>query len=601
MSLSPQFLDELRSRTLMSALVGKSLKITKAGREFKGCCPFHNEKTPSFYVNDEKGFYHCFGCSAHGDAIRWMTDQRGLGFMDAVKELADAAGMEVPAADPRAAEKAERANSLYDVMTAAADWFVEQLGGIEGAGARAYLEKRGLKPAIIKAFGLGFAPDTRGKLKTALAHFGEEKLIESGLLIKVEEKDSYDRFRGRLMIPIRDPRGRVIAFGGRIIGAGEPKYLNSPDTPLFDKGRTLYNLDAAGPESRKTGRVIVVEGYMDVIALAQAGMRDAVAPLGTALTEHQLERLWHYTNVPLLCFDGDSAGQKAAIRAGNRALPNLKPGYSLDFVTLPVGEDPADFVERGAGAALEKLFSSTRKGLAQTLWEYEVISEPTNTPEARAGLKERLISLSATIQNKLVSDEYRSTLQSLWWETFGWGRKTISDVRASMFSYREEPNKQLRGAFLKAVLYGFMRYPAVLRGELEALASLAIDDPHLDSWRNVLFEAAVQRPDLDEDMIDTILAQSDVSPIEARDLRRDLAFTFYFKNHEDGAQHLREVVATLNAEQMIEIELARASERFKAATEDGHWAEQQRLFSAREALMKRLRELVDNDELEMTG
>ncbi len=253
MTLSPQWLDELRARTLLSALVGKTIKITKAGREFKGCCPFHNEKTPSFYVNDDKGFYHCFGCSAHGDAIRWMTDQRGLGFMDAVKELAQAAGMEVPAGDPRAAERAERANSLYDVMTAAADWFAEQLQGIEGAEARAYLAKRGITPATIKTFGLGFAPDARGKLKTALAHFGEDRLIESGLLISVEEKESYDRFRGRLMIPIRDPRGRVIAFGGRILGAGEPKYLNSPDTPLFDKGRTLYNLDLAGPVSRKRG------------------------------------------------------------------------------------------------------------------------------------------------------------------------------------------------------------------------------------------------------------------------------------------------------------------------------------------------------------
>ncbi|MFM8543246.1 MAG: DNA primase, partial [Chakrabartia sp.] len=284
MTLSPAWLDELRARTQLSTLVARTVKITKAGREYRGCCPFHNEKTPSFYVNDEKGFYHCFGCSAHGDAIRWMTDHRGLPFMEAVKELADAAGLEVPAQDPREREKTERANSLYDVMTAAAEWFVAQLEGHEGAAARAYLQQRGLTQKTVKSYKIGFALDGKTRLKTALAHFGEDKLIEAGLLIKVDDKDSYDRFRGRLMIPIHDARGRVIAFGGRILGQGEPKYLNSPDTPLFDKGRTLYHLDRASPASRKSGRVIVVEGYMDVIALAQAGIEDTVAPLGTALT-----------------------------------------------------------------------------------------------------------------------------------------------------------------------------------------------------------------------------------------------------------------------------------------------------------------------------
>ena len=243
-------------RSLLSALIGRTVKITKAGREFRACCPFHNEKTPSFYVNDEKGFYHCFGCSAHGDAIRWMTDQRGLPFMDAIKELAQAAGMEVPAADPRAAERAERANSLYDVMTAAAEWYSQSLQGIEGAEARAYLERRGLRQEWITTFGIGFAPDSKSKLKTALNRFGMDKLVEAGLLISVDDKEPYDRFRGRIMIPIRDARGRVIAFGGRILGAGEPKYLNSPDTPLFDKGRTLYNLDRAAAFARKAGRII---------------------------------------------------------------------------------------------------------------------------------------------------------------------------------------------------------------------------------------------------------------------------------------------------------------------------------------------------------
>ena len=290
MTLSPAWLDELRSRTTLSAIIAPTVKLIRAGREWKACCPFHNEKTPSFTVNDDKHFYHCFGCGAHGDAIRFLTDHRGLPFMDAVKELAAKAGMEVPAPDPRSKERSERASSLTEVTAAAQRWFAEQLQGIAGAAARDYCKRRGIGPETIERFGIGLAPDTRGALKTALASLGEDRLIETGMLIKPEEpgKASYDRFRGRLMFPVRDARGQVIAFGGRILGEGEPKYLNSPDTPLFDKGRTLYNIDRAGPASRKAGRLIVVEGYMDVIALDRAEIAEAAPPNGTAVTEAQL-------------------------------------------------------------------------------------------------------------------------------------------------------------------------------------------------------------------------------------------------------------------------------------------------------------------------
>ena len=293
-TLSPQWLDELRARTTLSSVIMPSVKLIRAGREWKACCPFHNEKTPSFTVNDDKGFYHCFGCGAHGDAIRFLTDQRGMPFMDAVKELAAKAGMEVPAPDPRANEQAERTASLTDVLAEVAKWYSEQLGGLAGADARDYLKRRGIDAATAQRFGLGLAPDNRTALKRALGKLGEDRLIETGMLIQPEldEKESYDRFRGRLMIPIRDPRGRVIGFGGRILGEGEPKYLNSPQTILFDKGRTLYNLDRAGPASRTAKRLIVVEGYMDVIGLDRAGISEVVAPNGTALTEGQLERLW---------------------------------------------------------------------------------------------------------------------------------------------------------------------------------------------------------------------------------------------------------------------------------------------------------------------
>ena len=412
MTLTPQWLDELRARISLSGVIGRTTRLTKAGHEWKACCPFHDEKSPSFTVNDTKGFYHCFGCGAHGDVIRWMTDQRGLSFMDAVKELASEAGMEVPAPDPRAAEAAEKRDSLHDVMAAAQAWFAERLASDEGAKARAYLATRGFNARTVERFGCGYAPEGRQALKTALSRFPEAMLIEAGLRILVDEKEPYDRFRGRLMLPIEDARGRVIAFGGRILDAEKkdaPKYLNSPDTPLFDKGRTLYNLHRAGPASRKTARIVVVEGYMDVIALAAAGIEDAVAPLGTALTERQIEMLWRLVEVPTLCFDGDAAGQRAAMRAATRALPLLRPGHSLKIVRLPAGMDPDDLIRRDGAGAMERLLAEPRS-LLDTLWEHERDALPLASPEDKAGLKARLMAHVDTIADRDIQALYRRDL-----------------------------------------------------------------------------------------------------------------------------------------------------------------------------------------------
>lgn len=324
MALSPQWLDELRARVTLSGVVMRTTKLQRAGREWKACCPFHDEKSPSFYVNDAKGFYHCFGCGVHGDVIRWMTDQRGLAFMDAVKELAAEAGMEVPAPDPRSAERAERQAGLHEVMQAAQDFFRASLDTSAGAPAREYLHSRGFDAHTEQRFGFGYAPNARNAIAGALNQFDRSMLVEAGLLIAVDDKEPYDRFRDRLTISIHDPRGRVIGFAARILNADKkdaPKYLNSPDTPLFDKGRTLFNLHRAGPASRKSGRMVVVEGQMDAVAMAAAGFEEAVAPMGTALTEHQLQLLWRLVDAPVLCFDGDSAGQRAAMRAITRALP----------------------------------------------------------------------------------------------------------------------------------------------------------------------------------------------------------------------------------------------------------------------------------------
>ena len=409
--LSPQWLDELRARVTLSSVIMRTTKLQRAGREWKACCPFHNEKTPSFTVSDEKGFYHCFGCGAHGDVIRWMTDQRGLPFMDAVKELAAEAGMEVPRPDPIAAQRAEKRASLVDVMEAAQQYYVDNLHGADGERARQYLRSRGFSRRIVEQFGFGFAPDSKVATKGALSQFEEPMLIEGGLLISVDDKAPYDRFRDRLMLPIQDRRGRVIAFGGRILESrdGVAKYLNSPDTPLFDKGRTLYNLHRAGPASRQSDRIVVVEGYMDVIALANAGIEDAVAPLGTALTEMQLELLWRMVDVPLLCFDGDNAGQRAAMRAISRALPMLQPGKSLSITRLPAGLDPDDLIKQQGAGAMEKLLAAPAS-LLETLWQFERDAQELRTPEDKAGLKARLLEHADAIQHPDIRALYRREL-----------------------------------------------------------------------------------------------------------------------------------------------------------------------------------------------
>ena len=608
MALSTQFLDELRARVLLSGLIGKSLKLQRAGREWKACCPFHNEKTPSFTINDEKGFYHCFGCGAHGDAIRWMTDHRGLPFMDAVKELAAAAGMEVPAPDPRHAERAERAAGLHEVMTAAARWFTEQLDGIEGATARGYLEKRGVSEEMRRAFGLGLAPDSKSKLKTALKGFGEEKLIEAGLLISVEEKAPYDRFRDRLMIPIRDARGRVIAFGGRILGEGEPKYLNSPDTPLFDKGRTLYNLDRASAAARKSGRVIVVEGYMDVIALAQAGIEEAVAPLGTALTEAQLERLWRMTDVPLLCFDGDAAGQKAAIRAAERALPMLAPGRSLAFLTLPKGQDPDDLVRAGGAAAFEAL-AANPEPLVDRLWRFAVDAGPLATPEQRAGLRRRLTDMAQSIGDPDVRQQYLAEFRGRF-EAAYLTRPRQFERRSGSFKpfvplRPASPQARSIGAggidriLAKAVVAGLLRFPEELARHMEALGGVDFQDPLVDRLIHALVDIALEDQALDTERLTTILAATEFNEL-ARDLLRadSLRFSFTRKDAEpEGAKaDLSEAIQVLVLRPELDMALAEATSRLQARFDEATYAEQQRLRALRVETERRLANLMQGDE-----
>jgi DNA primase len=611
MSLSPQWIDELRSRITLSSVIGRTVRILKAGREFKACCPFHGEKTPSFTINDEKGFYHCFGCGAHGDVIRWMTEQRGLSFMDAIKDLAEEAGMEVPAPDPRSAERAQKQAGLHDAMAAAQGFFMARLEAPEGATARAYLAMRGFRREIVEQFGFGYAPEGRQAMKSALIDLPEALLIEGGLRIVVDGKEPYDRFRGRLMLPIQDARGRVIAFGGRILDKTKtdaPKYLNSPDTPLFDKGRTLYNQHRASPASRQSGRIIVVEGYMDVIALANAGFADAVAPLGTALTETQIEMLWKMVETPILCFDGDAAGQRAAMRAVTRALPLLRPAHSLRIVRMPPGQDPDELIKAHGPQAMEAALGEAQS-LLDTLWAHERDALPTDTPEAKAGLKARLMAHVDTITDKDIKSLYRSELlerfsgfafprreggdrapfaprpqQQRQWQPprpgGRFGKSFVPDVphpRTAEMVARAAP---WRAAALDAVVAGLARLPWVIAAQIEALSRLADEDRRID----LLVDTAMSRQGLDPDTIVTILRDRGFMP-PVQEPVKGMGFTFLHGDDEAARAQLVDVIGILTERPQIERALAAASAQ--ADRSEAAFAEQQRLRVCLQDVQKR--------------
>ena len=592
MSLSPAFLDELRMRTTLSSVIGRHVKLRKAGREWKACCPFHKEKTPSFTVNDEKAFYHCFGCGAHGDAIRYITETRGLAFIDAVKELADAAGMAMPAPDPQQRERQEQATGLRDVTEAAALWFADQLRANVGIEARAYLERRGLDMAAQGAFRLGFAPDSRGAIVEGLKEYPRDQLIEAGLVIQPDDagRDPYDRFRGRLIFPIRDPRGRVIAFGGRIIGDGEPKYLNSPDTPLFDKGRTLFNLDRAAPASRSSGRIIVVEGYMDVIALDSAGIGEVVAPLGTALTEHQIPLLWRLSDEPIVCFDGDAAGQKAAARAADRALSIVQPGKSLRFAALPPGEDPDDLLRRAGRKAFEAVIAAARP-MSEMLYASQRDTDNTATPEGRAGLKVNLDALAAKCQNAEIAREYRRAFSAFFYDEFGWRKSERKEIEKAIIGSGPHGRRELMPLYTRSMLYGLSRFPAMLGANSETIARVEIAEHDFERWREVLLNATFARPNLDSDAVRAILDASDLSQTARFDLRHDLRFPWVV-GIDAAARKLTALIELLGEECALDQELGRLNVAMAA---DSSLEAYDRIESERERLRGKKRALYDSN------
>ncbi|BEV02216.1 DNA primase [Novosphingobium olei] len=411
MALPASFLDEIRARTRLSALIGRSVKVTKAGREFKACCPFHHEKTPSFTINDEKGFYHCFGCGAHGDAMRWLTDHDGLPFVEAVKELAALAGMEVPAPSAQAREHAERVETVRGALDVAQAIYARQL--IEAGAVMQYLAQRCIGPAEIEAFGLGYARGQDGSLRGS--GIGAKLGQAAGLLTTRDDGTIRELFHDRITIPIHDARGRIIGFGARVWPgrrSDTPKFVNSPDGPLFDKGRTLFNLHRAAAAARPQAenRLLVVEGYFDVVALARAGFAACVAPMGTALTEAQLERCWRLHHRPIVLFDGDDAGRKAALRACRTALPMLGPGQELAVALLPEGRDPDDLLRMDAtGMGAKTIQGRIEEARSAQAFLFDSIAGaigPDAEPETRAGAWAELAALAAEIADGETRAQY---------------------------------------------------------------------------------------------------------------------------------------------------------------------------------------------------
>ncbi len=425
MRFTPHFLDEIRARLPVSQVVSRRVALKKKGREWLGLSPFKTEKTPSFTVNDQKGFYHCFATGEHGNIFDFVMKTEGLSFPEAVERLAQEAGLQLPVREARDEAHEDERQRHYRLLEAAAAFFVDSLAASVGSEARRYLDRRGLRRETRERFRLGYAPGSRSALKTHLAKAGFTipEMIATGMLIGGPDiPEPYDRFRDRVIFPIADMKGRVIAFGGRALDPAAPaKYLNSPETPLFHKGHNLYNVHQARAAAHAKGRIVVVEGYMDVVALAEAGIEEAVAPLGTALTETQVQLLWRLVPEPILCFDGDGAGRKAAHRAVDTALPHLKPGTSLSFAFLPDGLDPDDLVRQQGADAVEHVLAKARP-LVDVLFEREWATGDWSTPERRARLEQQMRKLVAGIADGGVRGHYERDVRDRLWQAWGKSR-----------------------------------------------------------------------------------------------------------------------------------------------------------------------------------
>jgi DNA primase len=573
MRFTPQFLDELRARLPVSEVVGRRVKLKKAGREWKGLSPFQQEKSPSFTVNDQKGFYHDFSSGKHGDIITFLMETEGVGFTEAVERLAAMAGVPLPAVTPDAARHEERRKTLHDVMELAAKFFADTLASRTGAKARGYLADRAISPATQLQFRIGYAQGERFALKEYLGSQGisADDMVEAGLLIAGDDIPvPYDRFRDRVMFPITDVRGRVIAFGGRALEKDvAAKYLNSPETPLFHKGDNLYNLAAARLATHNGAPLVVVEGYVDVIAMVGAGFAASVAPLGTALTENQLALLWKMADEPILCFDGDKAGQKAAWRAADLALPHLLPGKSLRFALLPEGQDPDDLARTSGRAAIEEVIGAAR-GLAEVIWSREIEGGSFATPERRAALEKRIGEISNSIRDEVVRRYYRQDLGERLQRSFapeaGRGGYARSGYRSGATgSHSGESGRRFfpRGPFTPGAAGRFAspggRAPAssqtINRGPYQAASSQLAASPIMRGQRSamsrreaLILQSLINHPWLLHDHLEEVAALELAHP-EAHKLRAGIIAAFANDHHHspDASEQSEKMRADLAA------------------------------------------------------
>ncbi len=528
MSLPNGFLDELRDRVTLSAIVGRKVtwdmrKSNQGKGDFWAPCPFHHEKSPSFHVDDRKGFYYCFGCHAKGDALTFIKETENLGFMEAVEVLARHAGMQMPVRDPREVQQADRRSQLIAVMDEAIKWMRLQLRTAAAEPARAYLARRGLSEAAQERWGIGWAPDSANALFTALKQKGisDDLIIASGVCAKSDDgRAPYDRFRGRIIFPIRDGRGRAISLGGRSLDPNaRAKYLNGPETEIFDKGRNLFNLAAAREAAGKGKPLIVAEGYMDVIALVEAGFAAAVAPLGTAVTADQLALMWRIHDEPIIALDGDSAGIRAGLRVVDLALPLVQAGKGLRFARLPAGLDPDDLIKTQGPAAMQAALDAAQP-MVNLLWAREIEGRSFDSPERKASLDKSLRAHIARIQDPSIRTHYGEDINRLRKELFGQkAREWTPFVRGRPRAAPELPPLPATKGSLLATASGAVQ--EVLR-EAVILATL-ITHPALIRR----FESAIERLVLvGEDhprLRDTLLSHADADAAQLHDALQNAA------------------------------------------------------------------------------
>lgn len=489
------FIEDLKQRLPISKLIGSRVKLSRRGANYLGCCPFHQEKTPSFTVSDQKGSYYCFGCHAHGDIIQFVSETDKLSFADTITYLANIAGVELPKLKPEDKKKIDTQNSLIEVVAKANNWFVKQLKLSSNHQAYEYLLNRKLNEQDINNFSIGYAP-AKGLIKYLQAEgISLDFMMEAGLIIKTENKDYIERFRERIIFPIFNQKNQVVGFGGRSLDAEKmPKYLNSPETALFKKNNLLYGLNFAYKNILKNKRLIIVEGYIDTIFMHKAGLTETVAALGTAFNQTHLQNLWRLAEEPILCFDGDSAGKKAMLRAAHVALPLLLPGLSLKFCFLPKGQDPDEIINRYGVSYINNLLENS-VSLSDFIWQSELEQHKLDSPENRALFEHKINALVDDIQNPVVKSHYRQYIKEKLWKEFNQNSKNnfnkfvkakkveIKTARDALFTKNITLKNRLEySLFAQLINYSFL----INDNEIfEQLMHLEIENQELEALREL--------------------------------------------------------------------------------------------------------------------